>query len=344
MKYQEMCKERTHLRLNVILVLILSLSLLMTACYKDMEIFEPREEIPEVIESGNIDEFFENVPTYKYISTFLGNERKLIVTENNTIIEIAADIFEFSDGSSADSLIEFKYYEMLDPALYAFKDFPSISQKRILDSEGVFRFEAYSEGKEVFLKSEKGIRVRLENENPSQEAQLFTAEGGGADFTWIPLTNDGTSPANTWIEIAEWELDIATGGQDFIFGYGYEFNSPMWEWINVDIFVDVPEDEKTSVCVELPEKYTSENTLAFMLFKDYNSILGLYPNAEKMQFCEPYEATPIGSKVSFIVIANLEENVFNFALVDAEIKENHVEYIEPEWKSLEDIIAIIEGL
>jgi hypothetical protein len=312
-----------------------------SGCYKDIIDFDPYENAEEEIK-GDIDDFFANIPDNSVTQTIDIEEANLIITENQTIFQVFENSFVLPDGTLAQGNIEFKYIELLNPAHFAFHGLPTISGGKILKTEGVYKFEAYQDGKELQLKDGKSITVRLPVENPDPNAELFIASGEGENFNWERL--DLTEPTNTNGLINEWGFEIDSSIQDFISGVGYEFDCPLWNWINVDIFVDVPESDKTSVCVELPEIYTDKNTLVLMLFKDIESILALYPNSDNQQFCEPYGATPIGYKVIFIVISNQGDDVFHFGISEATITENHVEYIEPEEKSIEDILKIIEDL
>lgn len=326
------------------LLLIVILGLCMQSCYKDIVEFDPDDVIgePPVEITGDVDDFYAKVPDFSITSIIKNDETVFIVTENQTIIEIPANSFELpgSDLDAAD--IQFTYTELHNPAEFAFYGLPTISGGTLLKTEGVFLFEARSEGKEIMLKEGKSIKVRLPVDNPNQKAKLFIAEGEGENFNW---NEDTAGPnGNENFRINEWSLDSIEGVDEFISGYGYEFECDLWNWINVDIFVDIPEEERTSVCVELPEIYTDKNTLVLMHFIEIESILALHPDSDKMQFCEPYGATPIGYKVNFIVISSQGEDVFHFALQDAKIEKDHVEYIEPKEKSIEDIIDILKNL
>jgi hypothetical protein len=271
------------------------------------------------------------------------NEDYVIVTENNTIFEIQGGSFTDGSGNVINGTVNFKYIEVLDYAEYAFYKLPTISGKQRLRTEGVFRFEATQDGKNLQLKGGRGITVKLPSENPEPGMMLFEAQGEGENFDWVPI-QDANTGTDQNIFINEWFVTLDSSNQQFLSGFGYQFNCELFKWINVDIFADVPEEDKTTVCAELPEIYTNENTVIFMYFNDSKSILALYPDADEMKWCEPYGATPKGFKVTFIVISSQGEDVFHFALQEAVISENHTEFIEPEETSFEDIVKAIENL
>lgn len=325
-----------------IIAFLFTILLISNGCYKDDIIFTP-DEIPPVMESGNIGDFYEKLPDKFDSLSFDATEDFLMVTENNTIFQIAAGSFADEAGNVVTGNISFKYIEVLDRAEYVYYKLPTVSGKQRLRTEGVFRFEATQENKKLQLKEGKAITVRLPSDDPDPGMMLFEAQGEGENFDWV-LNSDAVTGQDRNIFISEWFFNLDSSNQEFLEGFGYQFDCDIFKWINVDIFADVPDEDKTTVCVELPEIYTNENTIVFMYFNDSESILALYGDADKMQWCEPYGATPKGFKVTFIVIASIEEDVFHFALQEAEIKEDHVEFIEPKETSFEDIIKSIEDL
>lgn len=332
-----------NLKNTVTLAFLFTIFIGFNGCYKDNIEFEPYEN-PVIEEKGDIAAFFSKIPNLAQSVTIAADEKSFVISSNKTVFELNPKSFLNEDGSEVDGNIDFKYYEMLDPALFLFKGLPTISNGQLLKTEGVFKFEAFQNGKALKLAPGKGIKVRLPVDAPSPKAFLFLGTGEGEKFNWELTKLSPVGNTNEAIRIAEWGIQVDSVIQDFVSGYGYEFDCPLFHWINVDIFVEVAAEDKTTVCVELPEIYSDKNTIVFMLFKDYDSILALRPNPDKKQFCEPYGATPIGFKVKFIVISNQGEGKFHFALQDAVIAKEHVEFIIPAEKSLEEIIKIIEGL
>ncbi|WP_284283352.1 hypothetical protein [Portibacter lacus] len=326
-----------------LIAFLFTIVIFFSSCYKD-EFKFTADETPEVVDPGDISNFFAQVPNKFDSLVFKAEDGIIIVTENQTIIEVSPGSLLDQSGNFVTGDVDFKYIEVLNPAEYAFYGLPTISNKQLLRTDGVFRFEARQEGKELSFKGGRGVRVRLPDDNPEEGMQLFRGEGSGDDFNWSPISDATGSPNNTDIILNEWFLNIDSTGQDFLQGFGYEFTCELFTWINVDIFVDIPEDERTTVCVELPEMFTNKNTTIFMLFKESKSILGLNGDAEKMQWCEPYGATPKGFEVTFIVISHQGDDKYYFALKDATIVEDHLEYIEPEETTIDEIVKEIENL
>lgn len=328
-----------NIRLIAFLFTILIIS---SGCYKDEIDFTP-DEIPPFVTSGSIGDFYDRLPD-KFDSLSLdASENHTIISDNNTIFEIQGGSFIDGEGNIISGNVKFKYIEILDHADFALYRLPTISGKKRLRTEGVFRFEARQGEKQLQLKEGKSIVVKLPSENPEPGMMLFEAQGEGENFDWV-LSQGSNAGTDQNIFLTEWFVNVDPSTQEFLEGFGYQFNCELFKWINVDIFADVPDEDKTTVCADLPEKYTNDNTVIFMYFNESRSILALYPDADEMKWCESYGATPKGVKVTFIVISSLGKDEFHFALQEAEIRENHLEFITPEDTSFEDIVKAIENL
>ncbi len=325
---------------------LFTILLFFSSCYKDNNMFIPIEEEmePDPEPKGDIADFFSNSASQMDSIRFAAESGIRILTANETVLEIFPNSFQNGNGDLASGEIEFTYIEVLQASEYAFYNLPTISGGQRLRSEGVFRFEAYSEGEKLQFKEGKGILVRLPDDAPEVGMQLFVGEGQGEEFDWIVADETINVGINSEIEIGEWSLDLEAAGQDFVQGFGYLFTCDLFTWINVDIFADVPESQKTEVCVELPELYTPENTVVFMYFNGENSILGLFPDADKMKWCEPYGATPIDYTVTFLVVSNQGEDVYHFGIQEIVVTEEATVFIEPEELSLDDILKKIKEL
>jgi hypothetical protein len=161
-------------------------------------------------------------------------------------------------------------------------------------------------------------------------------------YTW----DEADDNPNTWDNVAVTEWVALADSQQIITGFGYECFSDSLKWINFDVFNNIPENERTDVCVTLPEEYGNVNTVVFLVFKDQNSVIALPGNPGTRQFCNYYTqfiqlGVPIGASVSFVVISEQGEDEYFYAKVDAVIEENHQEFIFPQQTPLEVIKTAI---
>ncbi len=302
----------------------------LAGCYQDKDFF--------ILEgtTGNIDQFFSTVQTLEREFTFNVDNGTMIVTADNSILSIPADAFQDANGNVvSNTMVTLEYLLIKDKGLLVMYDKPTISDGRLLESGGVFYFEAYdaSTGEQFELREGSSIEVMSVEENPIQGMQLFTGENADPTFNWEEV-ND------TWgaVQINEWSVLVDSMEVE---GVGYEFVVDSMTWINCDVFNNIPDDEKTEVCVSLPEIYTNRNTAVFTIFNDINSVTTLVGEADTMMFCDPYAAIPIGYDVTFICISAMGPDLYHFGMKNAVISDNHVDQIVPEERTLEEILDIL---
>ena len=212
---------------------------------------------------------------------------------------------------------------------------PTLSENKLLESRIECNIEIKNGNHSVKLAQGKKIGVYVKDPDPRDRMELFY----GQDTDWLQADGDPT----IWNNVAnqEWTLE---SDSTFFTGFGYGCLSDSIDWINVDVFFDIPENQRTPVCVELPAQFTNKNTKVFMAFDDYNSITYMPGDSIQERFCEHYGSTPIGFKVTFVVIAELGEEDYYFASKTTNITPNLVESITPVKTPYESIKSYILGL
>lgn len=213
---------------------------------------------------------------------------------------------------------------------------PTISTGRLIESRIEFDLNIKDGNTPVKLAHGKQIRVLVQDPDPRDRMELFY----GDDEQWIEADND----PNSWANVMNSEWVVTQDSQDIITGFGYECFSDSLDWINVDVFTTAPGDLKTTVCLELPDEFTNKNTTVFMVFDDYNSVLKMYGDAETMQFCEPYGATPVGYNVTFVVLSDMGDDLYLFATQSSKIEMGHFEKITPKNTPYEEIKNYVTNL
>lgn len=323
--------KRALQRVSVLLLV----TTVMFSCEPEVDRFTPVEG--EQIDVETILDDLEDGPQEFAIDA---DSDQRVITANEALLTIEKNIFQTKDGAVVTGVVDLEIKELYTKGDIFLNRVPTVSDGKLLESDAVLHISATQDGKPLELIPGKQIQINIPNDNPMEKMELFYGEGGDReDFNWLEADGD----ENAWdnVDRAEWAVQDSL---EELFGYGYECFSDSLQWINVDIFVDVPEDQKTSVCVELPEIYTNTNTYVAMIFKDINSVVGFTGSAETMQFCEPYGLSPIGFDISIIVISTQAEEVFHFGIEDAIISEDLVIQITPEEKTKEEIKLILDGL
>ena len=303
--------------------------LFMVSCAKDIDIFTPNGPI------GNIDAFFSKVQSLSTTQEIMAETTFTIVTENETLIHIPDNAFVYLNGDNVQGNVDIEFIEVLDRSLMMLYKVPTVSGNDLLESDAVYYINATKEGQQLKLAEGKYIRFQIPNDDPDNLIQIFYGDEVNEEFNWRL-----SDPPQGWatLTINEWQWQDLPNS---IFGFGYDFEINELNWINVDIFKDVPEDQRTDVCVELPEIYTNKNSIVFMVFNDFNSVVGFVGDPDEMNFCEPYGLTPIGFNVTFVVISEQGDGIYHFGTKGAVIEEHHREFMVPEEKTIEEILDII---
>lgn len=312
------------------LLLPVMVMFLFSGCYRDSE------EFLVTGREGDISSFFNSVQTLHKTTSFNADQDFVIIEPDNSIVEIPANAFEDSQGNVVSNKLVYLDYLMLkDKGLLVMYDKPTISNGQLLETGGVFHFEAWNEERteQYFLRDNYFLAVSSSSDEQVNGMKLFYGEGNTGEFNWNEVTSN-------WAEVTidEWVFQDST---QIVDGVGYSFLVDELTWINCDVFNDIPDNQKTSACVEMPETYTNTNTAVFAIFTDIESVLGLQGSPTTKKFCDSYNAMPIGYNVTFITISALGSDVYYFGMKNALIQENHEEFITPEEKTLQEILDIL---
>ncbi len=306
----------------------------LSGCYQDEIEFIPSGT------NADIQNFFSAIQTLEDNVLFNVNDGTVIVTDDNSLLHIGPKIFVDANGNLVEnSDVRFEYLLIKDKGVLIMYNKPTISDGRLLESGGVFHFEAWNaDGTErYYLAPGASIQVQSTSDNPIEGMQLFYGEElSDGEYNWDfiePESPDWAVPINEWI--------FGDSTNMFIDGFGYDFLIDSLTWINCDIFNDISDDLKTMACVELPEQYTNQNTVVFAVFTDINSVVALQGDPNLKMFCEPYSQMPIGYDVTFVSISALGNDEYYFGMKNAVLEENHQEIIFPESKTLQEILDIL---
>lgn len=321
---------------------------LFGSCQKDVDIFLPRPPdivtptVPEI--KGNIDNFFAAIAEDESLvesshECFCWEFQKLIELPSGNLIVLNGDDFNYpTDCSTIPAIITVKEIDTKGEIILYGRH--TISDGVLLESRVEYKIDISYNGVPLDLKPGRNIRILINDDQPRDQMELFYGtDQEGENFNWSQA--DGTRDEWNNVQGTEWFFQDSSNQ---ISGFGYECFPDSLVWINVDIFKDVDEEDKTSACAMLPDSFSNVNTVMFLVFNDFNGVVGMYGDSASMQFCEPYGSVPIGFDVTFVSISELGEDCYYLGTANATITENHIETIIPEKMTLEEIKAFILGL
>lgn len=310
----------------------IGIALVITSCGKDIDLFIPRSNQGEI---GDVKKLTTRLAEdiageISYIVTVPCDGDKVFQIDKDLVVVIPRDFVDLNQYPCLDGSFDIHITACDTKGEIMVAGIPTLSEGKLLESRIEVNLQIYSGSTLVKLAHGKQISIKVSDPDPRERMELFY--GNDDNTEWLQADND----PNAWdnVQNAEWFFQDS---QNVIAGFGYSCFSDSTDWINVDVFFEIPQEQRTDVCVELPDEFTNKNTAVFMVFDDYKSIVSLYGNADAEKFCEPYASTPLGFKVTFIVISEMGDDLYLFAKKSTSITSHHVEYITPVKTPYEEI-------
>lgn len=159
---------------------------------------------------------------------------------------------------------------------------PTTSNGRVLVSGGEFFVRLTKDGNELQMAPGATVNIRYADAQPIQAMSLFFgSEVNPAVFDWLP--------------------NMDTINRVYALSQTYEVLSNRLRWINCDMFYDTTGIPQTIVSAGLAAQYTNANTVAFTVFDDMRSVVGMYGNATTRKFSTG--RLPINKPITVIVIS-----------------------------------------
>ncbi len=159
---------------------------------------------------------------------------------------------------------------------------PTTSNGRVLVSGGELFIRLTKDGNDLQLAQGSSVSIRYADSQPSPLMSLFFgSESNPAVFDWLP--------------------NMDTINRVYALSQTYEILSNRLRWINCDMFYDTTGIPQTIVSAGLPSNYTNANTVAFTVFDDMRSVIGMYGNAVTRKFSTG--KLPVNKPITVIIIS-----------------------------------------
>ena len=170
---------------------------------------------------------------------------------------------------------------------------PTISNNRLLISGGEVFVRLTQNGQDLQLAPNVKIQVRFPIDSPffNQTKLFFGDESNTERFNWI---------ANT--DFVNNTLNINTQTLN------YEIQTNHLRWISSDSLYNAGANQQTIVTATLDPQFTNGNTIAYVVFKDFRSVVGMYGDNSTRRFSSGL--LPVGKEVTVIVISRQGNDYF----------------------------------
>ena len=302
------------------------------SCRKDVEIFRPYD-----ISVAEISLALQQVPATQAKSVLVLSNRlgdTLFVTSGGVRIFLnhLDQLFSNTSGAvvpcSTCSDFRLEVIEIQRKGDLVARNTGTVTtENRVLESDGILHLKATCNGQELQLSQGNLLKIQIPGAAPLNANQLFTNTSGTMDvFT-------GWSGTNQAVTAAEWQLP---GNPPF--QLGYQLLVPNLRWICAGRMLEEP---NSSYCVELPLGFSDQNTQAFMVFKNMQSVVPLKYQAADFRFCAPF--VPQGFPVQVVTVSKLGDQ-FWLGNKDEETGGSNASTLLPQKMSEQQVIDFIKSL
>lgn len=318
---------------------LMGIALIFMSCGKDIDLFIPRtNQVPVGDLSRLTSRLAEDIAgEISYVVAVPCTGDKVFEVDKDLVIVIPPDFVDLASYPCTNGFFDIHITVVDTKGEILIAGLPTISEGKLLESRIEINLQIKDGDEVVKLAHGKQIAIKVNDPDPRERMELFY--GNNDNSEWLQADND----PNAWDNVANGEW-IFQDSQSVISGFGYECFSDSTDWINVDVFLEVPQELRTDVCIELPQEFTNKNTAVFMVFDDYNSVVYLHGNADAMKFCEPYGSAPIGFNVTFVVISEMGDDLYLFTKKSTVITPHHTETLVPAKTPYDEIKNYLLGL
>ncbi|NBC08033.1 MAG: hypothetical protein GVY26_12645 [Bacteroidetes bacterium] len=303
--------------------------LLAVGCVKEVDTFQPIE-----MTSGNIDRFFEAVQSNPIQASWDASQAQTIQLPGNSRVIVPANALVTAEGAPVSGQVHAKVLPLYTKEALLRNRVPTIADGRIVNSAGALHIRIEQAGQRLYLSDGQSIVVQLTTALYNSEMRLFTGEENESGFVEWSLLNLEETPINS-----RNIYDDETGETE----PGFEFVTNRLGYLNVGILTLADKGEG-EVCVNLPHGFNPQNTVAFVVMKNYNGLTAVPetdgPNLPHL--CRM--GLPALELAEVVVIAEEEEGQYFFARETITITENLTIKIQPARAELSEIMLALEGL
>lgn len=166
---------------------------------------------------------------------------------------------------------------------------PTTSNERLLVSGGAMFVRLTKNGSELHFSPFGRYYLSYSHPAPLPQMKLFDGfETAPGVFNWLP-TQDSLAQVSSQ-------------------GLTYQVSTNRLNWINCDQFYDTTGQARTILTLNLPANYTNGNSIAFTVFDDLQSVVGMYGNASTRKFSSG--RLPANRPVTVVVISKQGNDYF----------------------------------
>ena len=206
---------------------------------------------------------------------------------------------------------------------------PTTSNSRLLVNGGEIFIRLKKDSNEVQLRPNIRIQIKYPDAPISTQMRFFGGDESNTEhFNWLPDTNTSSN-------------NVIPNTQ------GYEITTNHLHWVSSDYFYDTTGISRVSVTADLAAYFTNANTIAFTVFTDFRSVVGMYGDISSRKFSSP--RLPVGKAITVVVISKQGNDYFlgytnTVTATPAVGGTTQTVTVKPVLRSLSDILSFLNSL
>jgi len=277
---------------NLLIVLVA-----LTGCQKDLDLYVPEPSNPvdtwytTVTNAMPVGELKTNLLLPVYKDSFdLDNTTVSIGTSSGLQVGFDPGAIATSSNVPVTGKIYIETHLLKKKGDMIRMGTPTTSNGRLLVSGGELYIRLKQNGNDLQILQQSqqtnGAHYSISYSDPQPSALMKLFNGDATNpvvFNWLP------------------DLDTSNRINAQSGALAYMITTNQLNWINCDQFYDTTGIPRTIVSAALPANFTNANSIAFTVFNDMNSVVGMYGNATSRKFSSG--KIPADKQITVVVIS-----------------------------------------
>ncbi|TVR85837.1 MAG: hypothetical protein EA411_12130 [Saprospirales bacterium] len=288
--------------------------LFLTGCFQDEDIFVPDGNFEY---AGNIQKLKSDLkPSYIGISVIFLEEEQVLKIDDETSLIVKPDNFIDATGEFVNDNLKLFFLITRNPSDWIAAGHSFMGEKSLLDVFAANKLIVRdSLGNELSVNPDNPPVLRLEYHNiQAMERSIFIRDGESDLATWL-------SVPDAEIETLIWYEDNEDGEEVRKEGVEFPVNQTGWHALAEEIDLDL----EVMACASLPDGYSSNNTVLYVIMSNYQSVVRLNSWSKNNDICNPQFLLPRDQAAEIVSISSFTGNRYFFAMnqVVLDQSENH---------------------
>ena len=295
-----------YLQLNLLTktksFLLLSILVVLGACQ------DKDEFTPDPI-SGDINDFYQDAQGNFGTDIFDVQNDFVFITINNTSVHIPSNSLVYPDGSDVEGMVNIVFEDVLNKGELVIHDLPTMSSGKLLSSEGAMFLSFSQNGQELEIKPGSLVTLRLRDVNAEADVQVYDGYDANDNLDW--------NISSQAFSLESWSF--FWDGKDWI-DSGYELYLTNTGWFSIAKEINPSVSDVEQVCAGLPaELFDGSNSDVFLILNDYDTVVPLEMDSQKMLFCADFLNMPQGAEATIVSISSIGALNYYFGMSNATI-------------------------